>query len=292
MAKIAFTGSTEVGKTVAGAAAASNLKLVGLELGGKSPVFVLGVPPNASLADVALTCHHAVFWNAGQCCSAGSRTYVADHLFDAFLAESIKLAREKVLGDPADAATTMGPVINASQQRGICDVIAKAKKNPRCQIAFEGASVPAKGYYIAPTIVIAPHDDSIAREEIFGPVMVLVRLPANVTDEQLVALANDSDFGLAGAWFGETGRCTRLARRTESGIIWVNDYNVLGPHIPFGGVKETGGSSDLGMQVRKGVALSLTHVSDDTCTGAQELHACAHDCCEVVNERSHETVSS
>lgn len=252
VAKIAFTGSTPVGKTVAAACAESNLKHAGLELGGKSPVFVLGVPPGASIADVATTCHHAVFWNAGQCCSAGSRTYVVPELLDAFVAESVKLARAKVLGAPKDAATTMGPVINDSQKASVCAYVATAKKDSRCRVVYEGTTPTqgalARGSFVAPTIVVAPHDSVIAREEIFGPVMTIIPLPANASDDALVALANDSEFGLAGAWFGEVGRCTRLARRTESGIIWVNDFNVLGPHISFGGVKETGGSSDLGAQ--------------------------------------------
>lgn len=247
VAKIAFTGSTEVGKTVAQAAASSNLKLVGLELGGKSPVFVLGPVPGGSLADVALTCHHAVMWNAGQCCSAGSRTYIADHLFDEFVKHSVDLAKGKVLGNPSNKGVTMGPVINASQQKSVCQFVTDAKKAPNTKVVYEGQA-PAKGFFVAPTIVVSTHESYIAREEIFGPVQVLIRLPPNVTDDQIAHYCNDSRYGLAAAFFGETGRCTRLARRAEAGIIWVNDYNVLGPHIPFGGVKETGGSMDLGLQ--------------------------------------------
>lgn len=183
---------------------------------------------------------------------------MADHLYDDFVKESIALAKGKVVGDPKNATTTMGPVINETQKREIGKFISDARTAPGCRVVHEGI-LPAhlsKGSFVAPHIVCAPHDSVIAREEIFGPVMVIVRLPPNVGDEALVALANDSPYGLAGAWFGETGRCIKLARRTESGIVWVNDYNVLGPHIPFGGVKETGGSSDLGMQAIK----NYTHV--------------------------------
>ncbi len=195
--------------------------------------------------------------NAGQCCSAGSRTYVADELFDEFARLSVDLARQKVLGDPSKAETTMGPVINASQKRDILRMVGEAKKSPGVKILFEGAA-PRTGFYIGPVVIEAPHDSPIAREEIFGPVQVLVRLPKNVSDAAILHLANDSNYGLAGAYFGETGRCIRLARRTESGIVWVNDYNVLGPHLPFGGVKETGGSSDLGLQALRNY--THTHV--------------------------------
>lgn len=247
VAKIAFTGSTGVGRKVAEAAASSNLKSVGLELGGKSPVVVLGVPPGSTLAQVAETAHHAMFWNSGQCCSAGSRTYVADEIFDEFVKLSVELCRNKVLGDPNSPKTGMGCVINKAQQKDILGFIERARKTPGVEIVYAGKA-PAKGFFVGCHVITAPHDTEIAREEVFGPTQVIVRLPKNATDEQILHLANDSIFGLAGAFFGETGRCIQLARKTESGIVWINDYNVLGPHIPFGGVKETGGSSDLGLQ--------------------------------------------
>ena len=232
---------------------------MGLELGGKSPVFVLGTD-EGNIDEIALAAHHAVFWNAGQCCSAGSRTYVASHLFDAFLEKSIEIVQKVSLGDPRLESTSMGPVVNLSQQKSVNEFIEKARADPECRVVFEG-SLPIcnslkNGSFVKPTIIVAPHNSFIAREEIFGPVMVIIRLAENISDEELIHLANDSLFGLAGAWFGNTARCLRLARQTESGIIWVNTYNILGPHIPFGGVKETGGSSDLGLQAIR----NYTHV--------------------------------
>jgi acyl-CoA reductase-like NAD-dependent aldehyde dehydrogenase len=170
--------------------------------------------------------------NAGQCCSAGSRTYVADELFDEFARLSVDLAKRKVLGDPTKAETTMGPVINASQKRDILRIVAEAKKSPRVKVLYEGP-VPRAGFYVGLVVIEAPHDSHIAREEIFGPVQVLVRLPKNASDAQILHLANDSNYGLAGAYFGETGRCIRLARKTESGIVWCNDFNVCNASFRF-----------------------------------------------------------
>jgi len=251
VSKIAFTGSTEVGKTVGISAYSSNLKTVGLELGGKSPIFVLSTPPSSSLQDVALHCHHALFWNSGQCCSAGSRVYVAEEIFEEFVGHAVKLAREKVVGDPSNEKTTMGPVINSSQQKEILNIIHQSRSDPLCKIVYDGTDKTSslkKGYFVPPTIIVATHEAYVAREEIFGPVQVIIKLRKGIKDEEITHLCNDSRYGLAAAFFGETARCLRLARKAEAGIVWVNDYNVLGPHIPFGGCKETGGSVDLGFQ--------------------------------------------
>lgn len=162
IAKIAFTGSTSVGKTIAKEAAASNLKTVGLELGGKSPIFVLGVPPGGKLADAALTAHHAMFWNSGQCCSAGSRTYVADELFDEFVRLSVELAKAKVLGDPFSSTTTMGTLINRSQQKDVAGFVSRAKSSPGVQIVYSGPC-PAKGAFSPCVVITAPHNSEVQR---------------------------------------------------------------------------------------------------------------------------------
>ena len=190
--KIAFTGSTPVGRQIMEAAAKSNLKNVTLELGGKSPCIVF---EDADMTEAVELAHHAIFFNQGQCCAAGSRTLVQDSIFDEFTRKAVARAKTRITGDPMVQGTEHGPQVSRAQHEKILSMIRRGVEEG-AKLLTGGKRHGDVGYFIEPTVLVCTPDNYCAREEIFGPVQVLIRFR---TLEEVVDLANDSSFGLASA---------------------------------------------------------------------------------------------
>ncbi|RXZ43685.1 aldehyde dehydrogenase [Crenobacter cavernae] len=237
---LAFTGSTAVGKRIMACAAESNLKRVWLELGGKSPNIVLDDCPD--IAQAARTAAGGIFFNQGEMCSAGSRVLVHRSIYPKFMAELKKAAEGYRPGDPLNPSTGMGAIVDELQYRRVLDYIAIGKAEST--LAFGGDAVHTDtGYYIAPTAFETTPDSRIAREEIFGPVCAVIPFD---TEDEAVAIANDSEYGLAaGLWTRDVSRAHRLARRLRAGTVWINCYDEGGDqNLPFGGYKQSGNGRD------------------------------------------------
>lgn len=232
--KISFTGSTAVGKSLIGAAR-GNLKRLTLELGGKSPTIIL---PDADLKKAIIGAAQSIFLNSGQICVAGSRLYVAQEKFDQVLEGLVKVAASFKLGPGLDPATTLGPLVSGTQQQRVMDLIDSARAEG-ATVVTGGKRAGDHGYFVEPTIIsdVTPNM-RVAREEIFGP--VLVATPVADLDE-LAALANDTVYGLsASIWTRDISTAYRLARKIKAGTININTGSVAGPNLPFGGFKQSG----------------------------------------------------
>ncbi|MGA2254041.1 MAG: aldehyde dehydrogenase family protein [Thermoguttaceae bacterium] len=240
--KIAFTGSTEVGRLIVEAAGKSNLKKVTLELGGKSPNIVLA---DADLSTAIPGAASAIFFNHGQCCCAGSRLYVQKSIYDEVVEGVAHHAREIRLGSGFDAATQMGPLVSQDQLARVCSYI-DAGVRDGAHLVTGGKRTGERGYFVEPTVFAgAQQSMKIAREEIFGP--VVAAMPFDDPDEVL-SLANDSTYGLAAAvWTRDVTKAHRLARRLKAGTVWINCYNVFDAALPFGGYKESGWGREMGL---------------------------------------------
>jgi phenylacetaldehyde dehydrogenase len=247
--KVAFTGSTAVGREVA-KAATGNLKKVTLELGGKSPHIVL---PDADPGQVAQAAAAGIFFNQGQVCTAGSRLYVHEDLFDDVMSGLVDRARSIVVGPGTDPATEMGPLVSSRQLATVTSFLDGGVAQGATVATGGGrpAGLPEAnegGYFLQPTVLTdTDHSMRVVREEIFGPVLVAMRW-RDVDD--LVAKANDSPYGLsAGVWTNDLRQAHRIAGAIKAGTVWVNCYNLTDPGSPFGGYKESGWGREMGRQV-------------------------------------------
>ncbi len=236
VAKIAFTGSTEVGRGIA-AGAAQTIKRVTLELGGKSANVVFA---DADVEAAAAAAPGAVFGNAGQDCCARSRILVERSVFDDFLAALQPAVEGIAVGDPLDESTAMGPLISAGQRDSVSSFVPDD-----APVAIRGSAPDGPGYWFAPT-VLAPvgNEDRAAREEIFGPVACVIPFSG---EEEAVRLANQTIYGLSGSvWTRDGARALRVARAIETGVISINSNTSVRVATPFGGFKQSGVGRELG----------------------------------------------
>jgi len=238
--KVAFTGSTGVGKIIQ-SAAADNIKRVTLELGGKSPCIVL---KDADIDQAVETAHFGLFFNMGQCCCAASRVMVEESIYDEFVAKSVERANRRTVGNPFDSKNEQGPQIDKEQFEKILGYIDIGKKDGGNLLAGGGRKGD-KGYYIEPTVFSDVADDhTICKEEIFGPVQVIQKFK---TLDEAAERANRNNYGLAAAVFSTNNdRSTYLAHALRAGTVWINCYNAFAMSAPFGGYKESGSGRELG----------------------------------------------
>ena len=239
--KIAFTGSTVVGRQVMKAAAGSNLKKVTLELGGKSPNIVFN---DADIENAISWVNFGIFFNHGQCCCAGSRIYVQSGIYDKFVERFKARAIANKVGDPFDANTFQGPQVSQLQYDRIMSYIDEGKKEG-ATVVTGGERHGSKGYFIQPTIFSNVTEDmKIMQEEIFGPVCSIAKFE---TEEEILQTANNTSYGLASAVHTQNlNTAIRVANGLRAGTVWVNQYNMLHHQIPFGGYKESGIGRELG----------------------------------------------
>jgi aldehyde dehydrogenase (NAD+) len=239
--KVAFTGSTEVGKLIMQAAARSNLKRVTLELGGKSPNIVFADSDLSAAVEGAFL---GLFFNQGQCCCAGSRLFVEQKVYDEFVDRIATRVGQQVVGNPFDPNTTQGPQVSQEQFDKIMAYIDTGKAQGG-RLVRGGGRVGERGYFIEPTVFADVHDGmTIAQEEIFGPVMSVI--PFKDVDE-VIARGNCSLYGLAAAvWTRDISKAHRLAAELKAGTVWVNCYDVFDAAAPFGGFKMSGIGRELG----------------------------------------------
>jgi phenylacetaldehyde dehydrogenase len=232
--KVAFTGSTAVGKLI-NKSATDTLKRVSLELGGKSPVIVL---PDADINTVVGGAANAIFFNAGQVCTAGTRLFAHKKIFDQVV-EGVSAAAAAIkLGPGLDPKTVMGPLVSREQQERVLGYIESGRKEG-AQVLTGGEAPSAPGFFVKPTVLANVRPDmKVVREEIFGPVLVAQRFE-DIDD--LAALANDTPYGLgASVWSNDLRAVQRLVPRIRAGTVWVNCHNLVDPNMPFGGFKQSG----------------------------------------------------
>src|SRR5271167_3198965 len=239
--KVAFTGSTEVGHLIMKAAAETNLKRVTLELGGKSPNIIFN---DADMAEAVEGSHQALFFNQGQCCCAGSRTFVEEKVYDEFVDKSVARAKKRTVGNPFDKNTEQGPQVDQDQFDKVMGYIESGKKD-KAKLVAGGNRVGTKGYFIEPTVFADVQDNMrIAQEEIFGPVMSILKFK---DIDEVVQRANKSLYGLAAAvWTQDITKAHAIADGVRAGTVWVNCYDVFDAAAPFGGFKQSGIGRELG----------------------------------------------
>ncbi|CAN6246239.1 unnamed protein product [Urochloa humidicola] len=240
--KLAFTGSTGTGQIVLELAARSNLKPVTLELGGKSPFIVMD---DADVDQAVELAHHAVFFNQGQCCCAGSRTFVHERVYDEFVEKSKARAQKRVVGDPFRNGVEQGPQIDEEQFKKILRYVRSGVDSGATLVAG-GDRAGNRGFYIQPTVFADAKDEmKIAKEEIFGPVQTILKFSGV---EEVIRRANATQYGLAAGVFTRSlDAANTLSRALRAGTVWVNCYDVFDAGIPFGGYKMSGVGREKGI---------------------------------------------
>ncbi|SAL11448.1 aldehyde dehydrogenase [Caballeronia turbans] len=241
--KIAFTGSTPTGKAI-GHAALDNMTRMSLELGGKSPVIVL---PDVDIDKAAEGVANAIFFNSGQVCTAGSRVYVHEKVFDRVMERVAAIAQSLPMGPGLDASTQIGPLVSARQMDRVLGYI-EAGRDEGARAIAGGARKGGAGFFVKPTVLVdTDHSMKVVREEIFGP--VLVAMPYDDIDS-VVAKANDTPYGLgASIWSNNLSAIHKLVPRIKAGTVWVNCHSLLDNAMPFGGFKQSGFGRELGRAV-------------------------------------------
>ncbi|EPY73928.1 retinal dehydrogenase 1 [Camelus ferus] len=238
--KVAFTGSTEVGKLIKEAAGKSNLKRVTLELGGKSPCIVFA---DADLDSAVEFAHQGLFYHQGQCCIAASRLFVEESIYDEFVRRSVERAKKYVLGNPLTPGVSQGPQIDKEQHEKIIDLIESGKKEG-AKLECGGGPWGNKGYFIQPTVFSNVTDEMrIAKEEIFGPVQQIMKFKSL---DDVIKRANNTFYGLsAGIFTKDLDRAITVSTALQAGTVWVNCYGVASAQCPFGGFKMSGNGREL-----------------------------------------------
>jgi phenylacetaldehyde dehydrogenase len=238
--KVAFTGSTEVGKLIVHAAA-GNLKKVSLELGGKSPNVIF---KDADLDTAIEGAASAIFFNHGQCCCAGSRLYVEKPVFDRVVEGVANHAKKINVGSGLDPETSMGPLVSQEQLNRVCGYL-EAGFSEGATALSGGHRKGDKGYFVEPTVLVNTNEDmKVVREEIFGP--VVAAMPFS-DPEEILPRANNSEYGLAAAvWTRDISKAHRTAELLHAGTVWINCYNIFDAALPFGGYKQSGWGREMG----------------------------------------------
>jgi len=238
--KIAFTGSTEVGKLIVNAAS-GNLKKVSLELGGKSPNIVF---PDADLQTAIPGSANAIFFNQGQCCTAGSRLFVHKSIFDKVVDGVAAFSKKFRIGPGIEPSTNLGPLVSQEQLDRVCGYLDSGVKEGAKAVAG-GHRIGDKGYFVEPTVLVDVRPEmKVVREEIFGPVVTAI--PFSDPNE-IIAFANSTNYGLAAAvWTRDLSTAHRVAAKLRAGTVWINCYNVFDSALPFGGYKQSGWGREMG----------------------------------------------
>ncbi|WP_223968098.1 aldehyde dehydrogenase family protein [Bradyrhizobium sp. RD5-C2] len=232
--KVTFTGSPGVGRGIM-KGAAGNFKRVSLELGGKSANVIFD---DANLEAAAKAAAAGIFFNAGQVCSAGSRVLVQENAYDEVVERLVARAEALRIGDPADRATVLGPVISEKQMRSILDYV-EIGKNEGAQLATGGERVGDRGYFISPAVFAnVAHEMRISQEEIFGPVVSVIKFK---DEADALRIANGTAYSLAaGVWSADMGRVQRFAKKARAGTVWINTYGYTDVRLPWGGERDSG----------------------------------------------------
>ena len=244
--KIAFTGSTEVGRRLMVCAAESNLKKVSLELGGKSPFIIF---PDADLDKAIDKLFGGIFVNKGEICNAASRLLLHEDIYESFTQRVVERASRLKVGNPLDEDTVIGAVVSEAQMNRILGYIEKGKAEGARLLtggARDTEGEKARGFFVKPTVFgdVRP-EMTIAQEEVFGPVLAILKFR---DEDEAVRLANDSVYGLAAAvWTSDIARAHRMASRIQSGVVWLNTFNGFESNAPFGGYKLSGVGTDMSM---------------------------------------------
>ena len=241
--KIAFTGSTEVGKLILHAAA-GNLKKVSLELGGKSPNIVMA---DADLDTTIPGAASAIFFNHGQCCCAGSRLFVEEKVFDKVVEGVSKIAGQIKVKPGFEPDSDMGPLVSEEQMNRVCGYLESGVREGATAVTG-GSRHGDRGYFVKPTVLVNTNDKmKVVQEEIFGPVVTAIPFK---DPSEIVARANDTIYGLAaGVWSRDIKKAHSVASKLRAGTVWINCYNIFDPALPFGGYKQSGWGREMGHEV-------------------------------------------
>ncbi len=256
--KVAFTGSTEVGKRIMQLASAT-MKNITLELGGKSANIVLDDADMELAVDGSL---YACYFHMGQCCVAGSRLILPEKIHDTFVERMIEKMKKMKIGDPMQKDTDVGPLVSEKQQKRVLEYIEIGKKEGAILAYGGGMPEGLNGFFVEPTLFTnVTNNMRIAQEEIFGPVLAVIK----VKDEaEAIRVANDSVYGLAGGvWSSNPDKAMNVAKQLRAGTIWINEWHLLNDFVPFGGYKQSGIGRELGIEgVKAYTELKHIHVDE------------------------------